>query len=639
MPEYTPNSSIPFPAAGDPVRGSTVDYLRTDLRDLAVAADAADVRTHALAVRDAATAAQQRFAFTESLAAEEGTRVVNRVIDPRPLSPGEDSFAYGNASVIAAPGWGRLIASGGGAVSLIPRLMPDDVSVDPRFPVTPGQSIGFTVELRANAASKLSATVTVRGYQGETLGAILFQAGQDDIEPGARRTFTATGVVPSSGVDGVQVTVTFRRYGETYPQAGDFLFWRNFAVYVGNVPSPVVYSDGDGEHSYWMAKPHESASASMEPRRRGVSGGVQRPVVVDAALRRRGRAIGTQGRAFVSLRFDHHLTPFSDKVLPLLREHRMPWGQMLNAGPIDAGTAGMTWGQIGQVCHDSGGEVWNHSLTHSEVRSEAEADREITQGLQDLRAGLPGLWIDSWAPPGASEYMGYEGMDTAEKHYDTYTGQLIVSQHGLVRGYYPGLYRAPTGAGLIGQSHAVLDQQDPSWASGVLRGAIRASAGVTFMLHPNYLDQPGFMSTSELGEFFADLAARRDAGEVVVLSPAGFLLADTGVVSSPNLLSDAGPGEVEGEWSQTVSTRSASSQYGVPHEAVAWVRATAAGTVTLRVQVSAVGTSIDQTHTIEASEGGLYRLGVPVTPPTSTTQTVVTLAGGVSHTGIHYGAV
>lgn len=41
MPESTLDHSIPYPSPSDPVRGSTADYLQTDLRDLALGADAA----------------------------------------------------------------------------------------------------------------------------------------------------------------------------------------------------------------------------------------------------------------------------------------------------------------------------------------------------------------------------------------------------------------------------------------------------------------------------------------------------------------------------------------------------------------------------------------------------------------------
>lgn len=41
MPDYTLAHSIPYPAPGDEIRGSTSDYIQTDLRDLALGTDSA----------------------------------------------------------------------------------------------------------------------------------------------------------------------------------------------------------------------------------------------------------------------------------------------------------------------------------------------------------------------------------------------------------------------------------------------------------------------------------------------------------------------------------------------------------------------------------------------------------------------
>lgn len=368
------------------------------------------------------------------------------------------------------------------------------------------------------------------------------------------------------------------------------------------------------------------------------SGAGRRSAVVDAGLRRRGRKIGTRGRAAVALRFDHHLDSWESKVLPLLRKHRLPWGQMLNAGNIGSGDDNMTPTEIAEACHSSGGEVWNHSWSHVSITTTSQADREISRGLSDLRDALPDLWIDAWAPPGTSGYMGMDGSDTPEKLWGSYPGRLVLAQHALIRGYYSGIYQPLTGDELIGQAHAVLDEQDEAWAGAVLRGAIRTGTGVTFMLHPNYLDQPGYMTTAQLDAVLADIAARRDAGELVVLSPAGILLADSNAPRQ-NILSGAGPGDVETSWSQSVTSRLAARQYGVPHEATAVVEATTSGTITLNVQITHPGGVVDESHTITATTGGIYRLGVPVTPPLSTTQTTITLNGAVTHTGIRYGAV
>lgn len=515
MPDYTTNVSIPYPTGDDPVRGSASDYLRTDLRDLAVGADAAIGAVSRVA--DEAHAASV----------------------PEVIPVGTDWNTLTEPSVWSAP-------AGGYNYSNTP--YPDPVGA-----------------------------LTVGDAKNST---------------GNIQTQTFTGTNPA------------RSFVRDRNSAGFWQAWRELGV------DDVSLTD---------------------------SGAGRRVTVVDAGIKRRGGVVGTRGRAAVALRFDHHLAQFRDKVLPLLQQYRLPWGQMLNAGNVGSGNDTMTWPQIAAAAYSSGGEVWNHSWSHSNVTTAAQADREVTRGLNDLRTNLPGLWIDSWAGPGQPNLMGMEGSDTPERFYDTYPGRLVLAQHAFVRGYYPGIYQPLTGPNLVGAPHVTMDTLDAAYVSGVVRGAIGATAGLTLMLHPNYLDQPGYMTTADLDTILADIAARRDAEELVALSPAGILLADASK-SPQTILATGQAGAVTSSWTETVSGRSAQSQYGVPHEAETVVRATSAGTLRLRVQITHPGGVIDQSHTVTATAGSVHRLGVPVTPPLSTTQTTITLNGAVTHTGIRYGA-
>lgn len=364
-------------------------------------------------------------------------------------------------------------------------------------------------------------------------------------------------------------------------------------------------------------------------------GSGRRDTIVEAGLQRRGGVVGTGGKGAIALRFDHHLAQFGTKVLPLLKQYRLPWGQMLNPGNRGSGNDTWTWGQIAQECHQSGGEVWNHSWSHTDVTHPAHADAQITNALTSLRDNLPSLWIDSWAPPGQPSYLGYEGQDTPEKHWGTYPGRLILAQHAFVRGYYPGVYQPLSAPNLVGASHATIDAQTAAWVQAAIRGARDTASGLTLMLHPNYLDQSGYMTTAQLGQVLAYIAQLRDAGEIVVLSNAGILMADASVpVGQTNLLSAADPGTVAGTWSQAVTSRKYGTQLGVPHEAEAWVMGS--GSTTLRVQVASPTYPADQSHTVTLVAGTPQRLSVLVTPPIDTTAITVSLTGSVTHTGIRY---
>lgn len=372
-----------------------------------------------------------------------------------------------------------------------------------------------------------------------------------------------------------------------------------------------------------------------------VTGDARRAVLVDSAFRRRG-AVGTGGLGAVALRFDHHLDPWQSKVLPLLEQYRLPWAQIVNPGKVGSGDD--TWGyaNLAEAAYRSGGEVWHHGWSHVDIASEFVANREITNSLTSLVAAMPGLWIDGWAMPGTGgANMGLDG--TSGSYWSSLPGRMVLAQHALVRGSDPSAWHSLNGAtgNLVGASHVTLDVATVSSAQGWVDTARDDKVGVTLMLHANYLDTAGYMTTAQLDQALAYIAAERDAGRLAVLTPSAILLADREAPSrAGNLLRTATTaGTVSSSWSETVSTRTAPAQYGVPHEAVAHVKAASAGAVGLTVAVTAGGVTRTETHSVSATSGQVVRLSVPVTPPLSTTATVVSASGSFTHSGIYYGSV
>ena len=373
---------------------------------------------------------------------------------------------------------------------------------------------------------------------------------------------------------------------------------------------------------------------AVDDKTRMAAGEARRAAVVEAGLKRRGGVIGTGGKPAISLRFDHHLQQFGDKVLPLLKQYRLPWGQMINAGNIGKGNDTWAWSKLAKEAHDSGGEVWNHALTHGDVNSEFQADQAVTLGLSRLRENLPSLWIDSWAPPGQPNYMGFTNQSDPEKFYETYPGKLVLAQHAFVRGSYPGPHHPLNGQNLIGQSHVTIDAQTSAWCQAAVRSARDTGSGLTMMLHSNYLDQSGYMTTNELAQVLEYIAARRDMGEIVVLSNAGILMADANTpVRQTNMLSNAGAGTNTGTWSQPVTSRSYRVHLGVPHEAEVWVKGS--GQVTLKVEVASPTNAVTAQHQVTLG-GSAQRMSVLATPPNDTTGITVSLTGNVQHTGVNY---
>ena len=407
-------------------------------------------------------------------------------------------------------------------------------------------------------------------------------------------------------------------------------------LFVGYAGSGIFYRSTGGT-GRWTAWSRIDVDDRIDDADTMMVGDARRAAVVQAGIARRGVSIGTGGLGAIALRFDHHLDSFGTKVLPLLKKYRLPWGEMLNYNGIGRGDDNWAWSKIATECHNSGGEVWNHSWSHSDVVTKEQARREVALGLSELKANLPSLWIDSFAPPGQPNMAGFEGQDTPEKFWNSHYGRMILATHAFSRGYWPGSYQPLHAPNLIGAPHATIDKQSVAWVKGYVAGAMRSRAGATIMLHPNYLDTTGYMTTAQLDEVLAYIADLRDTGQIQVLSCAGILVGDRELsVNHTNHLENAEAGSVNSSQTWTVSERVGKDNFGVPHEATAWVRATASGTVTLTVTVDSPTNPISQTHTMTVTAGEVVRLGVVVTPPMDTTAQAVQLVGDVTHTGVIY---
>lgn len=379
-----------------------------------------------------------------------------------------------------------------------------------------------------------------------------------------------------------------------------------------------------------------------------------RAMLVSAFKARRGGVIGTSGKIPVSLRFDHGLANFGTKVLPLLQKYNLPWSQAINSNQMgDTGNT-TTFATFSQWCIDNGGEAWNHGRDHSSATGPEPILKEIVTALDELTAALPALAIEGWAPPGvaAGGFDGYAPMQTLAQHWDTYAGQLVLAYHAAVSGYLPGLYR-PVPADLpIGFGHATIDAQTPAWVDGVLRGAIDSKMGIQFMLHPANVDTAGNMTTAQVEEVFANIATRRDNGEIVVLTPTGTLLADPTSDRRDDLVANGSFANGFTGWLNTVDwsvttvngITYATTTAGTPiTQAVGFARKEAflggvrelvyraRATTGAVVRTNALGTGVDarKEHTLAASSNWV-EVRKPVTIPANFTGDLTLAVGRVS---------
>lgn len=385
------------------------------------------------------------------------------------------------------------------------------------------------------------------------------------------------------------------------------------------------------------APPTQPAPASDEPTTAKTpeetgETALSREQVVAQGVANRGGTIGTSGKPVIALRFDHHLDPFGKKVLPLLEKYRLPWSQIINPSTVGKSDDRWTWGQIARAAHNTGGEVWNHGWSHANFYTEEQADQAITQSLETLRDNLPSLTIDGWAPPGNTSVMGMEGADTPEKFTDTYPGQLVLSQHAFIRGYFPQRFQTLDGSNSLGQGHLTMDKRTRGRISEEIEKAVRTGTGLTLMSHPSYLDQPGYIKTSELEEALSYIAQLRDEGKLEVMSSTGIMLADKSKDEDDGDLLDLPEnGAISGK--TVVEVKRGLATVGVPHELEAVM--TGEGQATIRVRVDSPSFPVSSEHTVSLTDTP-QRLSTLVTPPKDTSHIFVSITGNANYSHLSY---
>lgn len=257
------------------------------------------------------------------------------------------------------------------------------------------------------------------------------------------------------------------------------------------------------------------------------TGAARREVLVEDFRTRRGGSIGTRGRGVIALRFDHHLDSFNEKIVPILKKYRLPWGQAINPGKIGTGDDNMTMAALQALCIESGGEVHNHGMTHGNEDDRAGLEYEIIDSLEALKSGMPLLPIDGWMQPGTGgSFGGMSPYTDASHYYGTESGRMILSHHPVVFGHRWGYRSRLDGTLPIGLNHYGFGSVTLTSIKNRIDEAASRQEGVVLMAHPNYLDQAGNLSTEDFDAAMSYLAGQRAAGRVEVLSPTAFQLAD-----------------------------------------------------------------------------------------------------------------
>lgn len=262
--------------------------------------------------------------------------------------------------------------------------------------------------------------------------------------------------------------------------------------------------------------------------------GLASRLLVEDFTRRHG-TVNTGGIGAVALRFDHGLGNFNTIIRPLLEARGIPYSLALNSRNWGlAENGGVTATDVNTWVQGGLAEVWNHGAHHSNATSDAELRDTIVAGLTELRSQIPNAVIDGFAIPGVGTpgYGGFNGGATAASFYGTTAGRMILENHAVTSGYFSGTaHRAMDGTIRQGQGHYTMDSASQSAIQGQIDTAITNKTGLQLMLHPSNVNGSGNITTATLAAVLDYIVAKRDAGQLAVLSPYKLMVADSRVVN------------------------------------------------------------------------------------------------------------
>ncbi|WP_159702497.1 polysaccharide deacetylase family protein [Arthrobacter sp. 18067] len=276
----------------------------------------------------------------------------------------------------------------------------------------------------------------------------------------------------------------------------------------------------------WQYHAAGSAPApTLDPLRRA---GGRHAQLQQMAYARRG-ALGVQGKAVVSLRFDHWLNAMRATVIPLLEKYMLCGSLCLNADNMGIDqNLGTTWAQVTDMALHKGVEIWNHGADHLDHTDEAGIIDTIVGGQQRLQAAVgPKLVVDGWMSNGSSYYDNFNFGRGFPAWTETVAAEAIRNSHAFSDGKNTGYLQPLDGRIKLGGSHYSAESGGSAPAIARIEEAKKNGRGITVYFHPGSIDQPGGFVLSDLEVLLAYIAAERDAGRIEVLTVSGMAVADS----------------------------------------------------------------------------------------------------------------
>ena len=244
-----------------------------------------------------------------------------------------------------------------------------------------------------------------------------------------------------------------------------------------------------------------------------------------------GAPIDVGSKTPICVLFDDYPAATRDNgVIEACRTHGIPLTLALNArGHLPQyterlGYEGVTWDEINGWVEEGTVEIAHHGATHDPDRTLDEMYDEIVTGLEELRALIPAQEDFMWAMPDNNWETFNRGTNADE--WAGPVGQLILGHHPYATGKHEALpLRAypMTGRAIQGADRQWLEAPGLTMEQrkGLVTRYYDTADGAMICAHGSWFgrDVDGKLrwSTDDMQEFFAWLAAERDAGRVELM--------------------------------------------------------------------------------------------------------------------------
>ena len=248
-----------------------------------------------------------------------------------------------------------------------------------------------------------------------------------------------------------------------------------------------------------------------------------------------GGPVDTGGLGAVAWRIDHGFKNFRDIMLPIFRAAGIV--PMITYNPRDWSrpeNAGVTPAEVNQWVSDGWVEISNHAASHTSATGNEAIEDQIVNGLAEIEAELPAARgkVFGFCVAGSGGYTDDNGgtftNGATPEQWGSHAGRLILEHHAVGYGYLPGTdLRVLDGTPRDGLSHLGTDTRPVSEFIVKIDQAIAQRKGLQIMSHPSNLGNEGYHDAASIQQIVDYIVAKRDAGDLAVLTSYQMMVADS----------------------------------------------------------------------------------------------------------------